>query len=117
MMVAYSNWSFVKNFSSRRDQFATKRLNWVAYVAGKRESRRLLGDVVLTETDVHEYVRHPDGTCLASWSIDLHYPKISETTGFKGESFRSYCIQREIVLYPVPYRSFYSRNVPNLFMA
>ena len=117
MLVAYSNWSFVKNFSKRKDEFKFKRLEWLSSVAGKRESRRLLGDVILDEKDLIESVEYPDGTCLASWSIDLHYPRTSQQTGFKGESFRSTCEQFKIVMYPIPYRCFYSRNVLNLFMA
>ena len=117
MLVAYSNWAFLKNESAEREDFADKRLDWVAYVAGKRESRRLLGDVVLTDEDVRKFKPYPDGTCLASWSIDLHYPKTAEETGFAGESFRSKCEQEKIALYPIPYRCLYSRNVSNLFMA
>lgn len=117
LLVAYSNWSFVKNESAERDDFATKRLEWVAYVAGKRECRRLMGDVVLSSEDVLAAKPFPDGTCISSWSIDLHYPKTEKDTGFKGESFRSKCEQNMIVMYPIPYRCLYSRNVPNLFMA
>jgi hypothetical protein len=117
LLVAYSNWSFVKNESPGREDFATKRLEWVAYVAGRRESRRLLGDVVLSSEDVIESRPYPDGTCLSSWSIDLHYPAPKSKTGFDGESFRSRCEQKKIVMYPIPYRCLYSRNVPNLFMA
>ena len=117
LLVAYSNWSFVKNGCRAKSDFATKRLAWLAYVAGKRESRRLLGDVILSSDDVLESKPYPDGTCSASWSIDLHYPKTEADTGFKGESFRSKCKQDKIVMYPIPYRCFYSRNVSNLFMA
>ena len=117
LLVAYSNWSFVKNRSRSKEDFATKRLEWVAYVAGKRESRRLMGDLLLSSEDILEGRVHPDGTCLTSWSIDLHYPKTREDTGFAGESFRSRCEQEKIVMYPVPYRCLYSRNVRNLFMA
>lgn len=117
MLVAYSNWAFVKNVSKERVAFMTKRLAWVASVAGKRESRRLVGDVVLTENDIVGYRRFPDATCLTSWSIDLHYPKTAAETGFKGESFRSRCEQRRIVLYPIPFGCLYSRNISNLMMA
>ena len=117
MLVAYSNWAFVKNVSKERVAYMTKRLAWVASVAGKRESRRLVGDVVLTENDIVGYRRFPDGTCLTSWSIDLHYPKTSAETGFRGESFRTRCEQRRIVLYPIPFGCLYSRNVSNLMMA
>jgi hypothetical protein len=43
LLVVYSNWSFLKNQSSVKENYKNRRLEWVAYVAGKRESRRLLG--------------------------------------------------------------------------
>ena len=49
LLVVYSNWSFLKNHYSNKRKFANETLKWVAYVGGKRESRRLLGDYVLTE--------------------------------------------------------------------
>ena len=48
----YGNWAFQKNHSRKQEQYANRRLDWVAFVAGKRESRRLLGDVILTEQDI-----------------------------------------------------------------
>ena len=117
MLVAYSNWAYVKNRSAKRGDFANAELEWVAYNAGKRESRRLLGDVILSETDIVGHRRYPDGTCLTSWSIDLHYPLTGKETGFKGESFQTRCEQQKIFLYPIPFGCLYSRNVPNLFMA
>ena len=117
MLVAYSNWGFVKNKSSRRGEFAGAKLDWVASVAGRRESRRLLGDVVLDETDIMTARPYPDATCLTSWSIDLHYPKQEDNAHFAGESFRTRCEQRRIALYPIPLGCLYSRNVGNLFIA
>jgi hypothetical protein len=48
LMVVYSNWSFLKNELRNNEKYAKRRLDWVAYVAGKRESRRLLGDYILS---------------------------------------------------------------------
>lgn len=42
MLVIYSNWSYLKNQSERRKYYKKRSLEWVAYIAGKRESRRLL---------------------------------------------------------------------------
>ncbi|MEZ6094941.1 MAG: FAD-dependent oxidoreductase [Pirellulaceae bacterium] len=46
--AAYGAWDTIKNVEKR---YPAHRLNWVAYVAGKRESRRLMGDVVLSADD------------------------------------------------------------------
>lgn len=117
LLVVYSNWSYLKNFSSDKDRFANDRLAWVAYIAGKRESRRLLGDVILTQNDILDNVPYSDATAATSWSIDLHYPDPKNSEFFPGEEFKAVCVQEPIDIYPVPYRCLYSRNVQNLFMA
>ena len=117
LLVAYSNWAYAKNFSAKKDGFADKELEWVAYVAGRRESRRLMGDFVLTQTHIRNREVQPDGTCAATWTIDLHLPKPAAETKFDGEPFRSNSENERIWPYPIPYRCYYSRNVPNLFMA
>jgi len=117
LLVVYSNWSYLKNHSSVKDEFAYRVLDWVAYVAGKRESRRLVGDVMLTQNDILHQVPYEDATCATSWSIDLHYPDPANTAFFPGEEFKAVCTQEYIEIYPIPYRCFYSKNIPNLFMA
>ena len=72
MLVAYSNWNHVKNVGPRKAEFADAELVWLAYVAGKRETRRLMGDHILTYDDVFEERPYPDGTCCTTWAIDLH---------------------------------------------
>ena len=117
MLVAYSNWSYLKNRSSKKSAYAKRSFAWVAYVAGKRESRRLLGDHILCQQDIFDYKIYPDATCCTTWAIDLHYPMPKNTKNYEGEPFRSICTHNAHHAYPVPYRCFYSRNVVNLFMA
>lgn len=97
--------------------YKNRKLGWVAYVAGKRESRRLLGDYILKEDDLKKYVVHEDGTAATTWTIDLHYPDPKNTANFPGEEFKSIAKHSPIYPYPIPYRCLYSRNVDNLFMA
>ncbi len=113
--VIYGNWDFIKNKSDDKEEFAKRKLIWVAYIGGKRESRRLLGDVILKEQDIVEGKKFPDGTFTTTWDIDLHFPVASKA--FIGEPFRSRADNRKIEPYQVPYRCLYSRNVNNLFMA
>ena len=89
----------------------------MAYVAGKRESRRLLGDYVLKEDDLVRHMTHEDASFAATWSIDLHEPDPANTVSFPGNEYKA--TTRHTVIYPtaVPYRCLYSRNVDNLFMA
>jgi hypothetical protein len=117
LLVVYSNWSFLKNHSSVKEKYKNRRLEWVAYVAGKRESRRLLGDHILTENDINNFVIYPDASAPTTWSIDLHYPDPKNTVHFPGNEFKSIAVHKNIHPYPIPYRCFYSRNVDNLFMA
>lgn len=117
LLVVYSNWAYLKNHYSGRNDFSHSKLQWVAYIAGKRESRRLLGDYVLREQDLTESVKYPDGTAPTSWTIDLHYPDPKNSKSFPGEEFLAISKQRAIYPYPIPYRCLYSRNVSNLFMA
>ncbi len=117
LLVVYSTWGFVKNVSEQKDKAKNRVLEWVAYNAGRRESRRLMGDFIVTENDILDRVVQPDGTCPATWTIDLHYPLPAEKTGYQGEPYKSYSTGKWIWPYAVPYRSLYSRNVPNLLMA
>ncbi len=117
MLVIYSNWSYLKNLSSVQEDYENRRLEWVAYVAGKRESRRLLGDHILTESDIRDHVLYPDASAPTTWSIDLHYPDPQNTKHFPGQEFKSIAVFIPIHIYPIPYRCFYSRNIDNLFMA
>ena len=115
LRVAFGNWDFIKNKSMEKDQFVNRKLTWVAYIGGKRESRRLLGDVILKEQDILEGKVYPDGTFTTTWGVDLHFP-ISKN-GFSGEPFLSRADIQKIEPYQVPFRTLYSRNVNNLFMA
>ena len=115
LRAVFGNWSFLKNGSSRRDEYRNSRLEWVAYIGGKRESRRLLGDIVLKEQDILGAVPYDDASFTTTWPVDLHFPVPIE--GLDGESFLADCDNPSIEPYPVPYRCLYSRNVSNLFMA
>ncbi len=117
LLVVYSNWSFLKNHSIDKGKFEKRQLKWVAYIAGKRESKRLVGDYVLRESDLMEHKVYPDGTAPTSWTIDLHYPDPENTKQFPGKEFKSIAVHTPIIPYPIPFRSLYSVNVPNLLMA
>lgn len=116
MLVVFSNWSWLKN-ESGLEKYKNLALDWMAYIAGKRESRRLLGDHILTENDILDFVIYPDAAGSTTWSIDLHYPDPKNTKYFPNKEFKAIAVQNNIYPYPVPYRCLYSRNVENLFMA
>jgi hypothetical protein len=111
----YGAWDALKNADGVFTNYA---LNWSAYVRGRRESRRLLGDVVLTKQDLETSRTFPDGCVPTGWKMDLHLPDPHYEKGFEGNAFIS---TAHFGSYPmpfwVPYRCLYSRNVSNLFMA
>ena len=117
LLVVYSNWSYLKNRHSKKTDYGTATLSWVAQVSGRRETRRLMGDFVLTERHLLDRDVQKDGTCTTTWTIDQHFPLSKVETGFDGEPFRAESRNEKIWPYPIPYRCFYSRNVSNLFMA
>ena len=113
--VIYGNWSFLKNTSTHGEEYKRRKLEWVSYVGGKRESRRLVGDLVLKQQDIEEKRAFPDSCVTTTWTIDLHYPK--EIKELKEESFRTTARKKKIQPYSIPFRCLYSRNIDNLLMA
>ena len=117
LLVVYSNWSYLKNHLKDNEKYRDRSLEWVAYIAGKRESRRLLGDYILKQDDIDKNVYHEDGSFTASWSIDLHFPDPENSRRFPGAEFKAATVHNWIYPCTVPYRCLYSRNIENLFMA
>jgi len=111
----YGAWDALKNVDH---VLPSHQLIWSAHIMGKRESRRLMGDVVLTLDDLQSRRAFPDGCVPTGWKVDLHLPDPRYEKGFEGDAFIS---RAEFGAYPmpfwIPYRCLYSRNIPNLFMA
>lgn len=76
LLAIFSNWSFQKNRSARKDEYANYRLAWASHLGGKRESYRVRGDMILTQNDIENHIIYPDATASMTWSIDLHLPGI-----------------------------------------
>jgi hypothetical protein len=114
LRVTYGNWATLKNHPDLKQRYANWELAWIAYIGGKRESRRLLGDVILCQQDIVEQKAFPDAAVTTTWTIDLHYP-VKPTCAC--EAFRSEARNLQIKPYPIPYRCLYSRNIDNLMMA
>jgi len=114
----YGAWDALKNVDKL---YPNHRLGWAAFIAGKRESRRLLGDVVLSGDDFRQGREYPDGCFPCSWHIDVHTPNPEFSAGHQGNEFISRATAGTGFSYQgpywAPYRALYSRNVTNLFMA
>ena len=117
MYVAYSNWAYLKNRYSKKEDYTNSYLGWVSHVAGKRESRRLIGEFVLREQDLKQNIIYPDGSASTSWYIDQHYPDPENSRLFPGQEYLSCGHLDPMGFYPIPYRCFYSKDIDNMFMA
>lgn len=103
------------------EKYAPYDMQWLAYIGGPRESRRIVGDMILNGEDMVKGVIHPDGCVPTTWDQDLHYPKEQYMKKYPDNPFISRAefgkhTDRKNG-YPVPYRCFYSKDIGNLFMA
>ena len=108
--VAYGVWNHIKN-SGQFPEAETLTLEWVGTIPGKRESRRFEGDLILCQQDIVEQCVHPDAVSFGGWAIDLH-PVDGVFSPQPG------CTQwHSKGVYQIPWRTMYSRNIPNLMLA
>ena len=115
LRAMYGAWDTLKNVDKLYPNY---KLNWAAYIAGKRESRRLLGDVVLTVDAFRTNQVFADACFPCTWTIDLHTPDPAFDKGQEGAEFIAKATHGKYQTpYWAPYRCLYSRNVSNLFMA
>ena len=107
--VLFGVWDHIKNHGDHgAENYA---LDWVGAVPGKRESRRFMGDHVLTQHDIQSATPFPDRVAYGGWSIDLHPSKGIYSPGKPAE------FNRFPEIYSIPFRCLYSRNITNLMMA
>jgi hypothetical protein len=107
--VVYGIWDYIKN-SGKYPEATNYTLEWVGVIPGKRESRRFMGHYMLTQQDVIEQRNHYDSVAFGGWSIDLH-PADGVYSAKNG------CNQwHSKGIYPIPYRSYVSYDIDNLFI-
>jgi len=75
---------------------------------GVRESRRILGDYVLTADDVLSARKFPDGICRGNYPLDIHNPSGAGTVIKRLEPGTTY---------EIPYRSLLPRGLENVLVA
>ena len=108
--IATGVWDLVKRNSQEYDS-ENWDLEWMGFLPGKRESRRYVGDHIITQHDVEAGGPFEDVVAYAGWSMDNHAP-----AGF-------YDPGNPTIYHPapspwgIPYRSLYSKNVVNLLCA
>lgn len=105
----YGIWDYIKN--SGKFDAANLTLEWVGSIPGKRESRRLVGDYMLTQNDVIAQRPFDDRVAYGGWMVDLH-----PTKGMYDERGAAQNMYVNGVFH-IPFRCLYSVNVDNLLFA
>jgi hypothetical protein len=103
-------WDYIKNSGDFPDS-RNWAMDWVGMMPGKRGSRRLLGDHVLTQQNLMQG-NFADAVAIGGWAMDAHPPE-----GFDRPDLPPNTVLRPPEVYPIPLRTMYSRNIPNLMMA
>ncbi len=105
-------WNYVKNHHAEyKQKNENRRLTWINFVPGKRESRRLIGDYILTQWDYADRILHEDCVAYGGWGIDIHHPNGYWKSGpMYYNAYRGYKNS-------IPFRCLYSQNISNLMMA
>lgn len=110
LAIALGVWDYIKN-SGDHPSSANWALDWIGMMTGKRGSRRVLGDHILTQHDLMRGT-FDDAVAIGGWPMDDHPPG-----GFDRPDLPPNTVLRPPEVYNIPLRSLYSRNVANLMMA
>lgn len=110
--IAYGVWDHMKNHGDHgADNWE---LDFIGFLPGKRESRRYVGDYVLTQQDVESGRLFDDQVAYGGWQIDNHLPG-----GFNMQGKDEFHLQKKRLTEPygIPLRCLYSKNISNLMFA
>ncbi len=108
LRIVYGIWDYIKN--SGKFDADTYTLEWVGMLPGRRASRRIRAQYMLTAQDVIEQRAFPDAVAYGGWPIDVH-----PSAGFFDA--REPCKQIDVSVYPIPLRSLLSEDLDNLMLA
>ncbi|MEO0793862.1 MAG: FAD-dependent oxidoreductase [Verrucomicrobiota bacterium] len=108
--LSYMNW--IKTDSNKADNVARNRkIIALPVTNAKRETRRLVGDHILTQDEVLEATIFPDRIATGGWGLDIHHPDgIFSTEG-------PFDFNTHTPMYSIPFRMLYSKNISNLMFA
>jgi len=110
--IAFSYWDYIKNRSALKDKALTYAMDHIPIMDAKRESRRLVGDYLLTQKDCQSGRVFPDRIAYGGWPLDVHHAE-GIFSGAKG----SFHCNAPVPIYTIPFRCLYSRNIENLLFA
>ncbi|QNK60220.1 FAD-dependent oxidoreductase [Paenibacillus sp. PAMC21692] len=104
-------WDHIKN-SGNHPESENWALDWFGFIPGKRESRRFIGQHVLTQNDLEQAIDFPDVIAYGGWPMDTHPPQGIDAIDEEPchQPFTPY-------LYGIPVRAMISKNIDNLMFA
>ena len=113
LAVTLGIWNHIKNGPAADDfQAQNWALDWIGFLPGKRESRRFIGQHILTEQDVLTSQPFPDAIAYGGWSLDLHPPEGIDAPAIEP------CVQTPVPkIYDIPLRCCIARDLNNLLFA
>ena len=111
LKIALGVWDHIKNYCTQSTNLENWELDWLGFLPGKRESRRYIGDYILSQNDIRKGGCFDDAIAFGGWSMDNHHP---EGFYYKGDPTIFHAAP---ACYGIPYRCIYSRNIENLFFA
>jgi len=112
LKIAFGVWDHMKNYGEHgADNWE---LDFIGFLPGKRESRRYVGDYILTQNDVENAAKFWDDVAYGGWQIDNHLPGGFRMNGQDGAHLQK---RRLTEPYGIPLRSLYSKNISNLMFA
>ena len=109
LRTALGIWDHIKNYGDHNAE--NWALDWIGFLPAKRESRRYVGDYVLTQRDVETGGKFADTIAYGGWPMDDHAP---EGILYPGPPNVNHPVD---AAYGIPYRCLYSRNIENLLFA
>lgn len=112
MKYVYGVFDYIKN--SGKFDADNLAIDWIASIPGKRESRRVYGDYVLTQNDIDRACRFEDAIAYGGWPMDAHTIGGIEAKQKEKEEGTIWNVVEDV--YTIPYRCIYSRNVDNLYI-
>ena len=111
-LVVLGYYNHIKNNWSGKERAANYRLRFVSVFNGRRESRRIVGDYIMTQDDAASGRRFEDAVGYSGWPVDIHHPE-GIYSGSKGPLHAA----MKVPMPTIPYRCLYSANIENLFCA
>ena len=112
LAIVMGVWDYIKN-SGDKPASANWGLETIGMIPGKRGSRRIVGDHILTQQDLQgESVKFTDAVSIGGWPMDDHPP-----SGFDKYDQRPFVQVKLADPYNIPLRCLYSKNISNLMMA